>query len=69
MSNSALESIASIINQRKEDKIFPYCAMLSDVRRLSGLADAEFRKEVKSLVKEGKIEIRETINTYSFYLK
>lgn len=63
-----LESITSIIEDRKASKIYPYCAMLSDVRKLCGLSDTEFREEVKRLKRAGKIEIKQTINSYSFYL-
>lgn len=52
------ETITTIINQRKQDKIHPYCAMLSDVKKLCGLPDAEFREEVKALKRAGKIEIK-----------
>lgn len=65
---TVLETITSIINQRKQDKIYPHCAMLNDVKELSGLSDAEFREEVKRLKRAGKIEIKQTINSYSFYL-
>lgn len=66
---TVLEAITSEITRRKEERIYPYCAMLDDVKKLSGLSDAEFREEVKALKRAGKIEIKQTINSYSFYLK
>jgi len=65
---TVLESITQIIEDRKANRIYPYCAMLSDVRELCGLSDAEFREEVKCLKRAVKIEIKQTINSYSFYL-
>lgn len=64
-----LETITSIINQRKQDKIYPPCAMLNDVTRLCSLPDKEFREEVKRLKRAGNIVERQTINSVSYYLE
>lgn len=64
-----LEAITKIIDDKKERRTYPFCALISDVRPLCNLSDAEFREEVKQLKRAGKIEIKQTINSYSFYLK
>lgn len=64
-----LETITSIIEKRKEERRVPYCAMLSDVIDQSGMSIDEIREEVRALKKAGKIAIKETINSTSFYLR
>mgnify|MGYP001020440959 CR=1 FL=1 len=64
-----LEIITALIEQRKQNNILPECALLSDVRKECKLSDEEFREEIKRLRKGGVIEIKQTINSYSFYLK
>lgn len=66
---TVLEAITQIISDRKSKHIVPECAMISDVKKLSGLNDDEFREECRELKREGKIEIKETINSFSIYLK
>ena len=64
---TALESIKQIIQERKDNKQAPHCAMLSDVESLcTGNA---FRDEIRALIKQRDVVITRTINSFSFYLK
>jgi len=64
-----LEVITRLINKRKEKRKVPHCALIDDVIKLSGMSKEEVMKEVRKLKEEGKIAIRETINSQSFYLR
>ncbi len=66
---TVLEAITQLIDERKEQKRIPHCALLLDVKKLAQLPEEEFRKQVKQLKQEGKIAIKQTINSYSFYLQ
>ena len=64
---TALEAINQIIQEKKNNKQAPHCAMLSDVERLyTGNA---FRDEIRALIKQREVVITRTINSFSFYLK
>lgn len=62
------EIITKIVEQRKKENRIPHCAMIRDVIDLSGLSAHEVKEEAEKLKTEGKIAIKETINSYSFYL-
>lgn len=64
-----LEIITSIIEQRKKDRRVPHCAMTQDVIEISGLSKDEVTEEIQKLKAEGKIAIKETINSTSLYLR
>lgn len=66
---TVLEAITQIISDRRSKHIVPECAMISDVKKLSELDDKEFWEECRKLKREGKIEIKNTINSFSIYLK
>lgn len=66
---TVLEIINNLIKKRKEENRIPYCAMLRDVMALSGLTKEELQEEIDKLKAEGKIAIKETINSQSFYLR
>lgn len=66
---TVLEAITQIISDRRSKHIVPECAMISDVKKLSGLDDKEFREECRKLKREGKIEIKQTINSFAIYLR
>ena len=64
---TAIEAIKQIIQEKKNNKQAPRCAMLSDVERLY-TGDA-FRSEIRALIKQREVVITRTINSFSFYLK
>jgi hypothetical protein len=63
------EAIKTIIDKRKSENRIPHCAMLNEVRSLSELPDEQFKEEMEQLKKDGKIAIRQTINSSSIYLR
>ena len=63
-----LEAITKIINDNKERRTYPFCALISDVRQLCDLSDAEFTKEIERLKTAGNIVEKQTINSVSYYL-
>lgn len=64
---TAIEAIKQIIEEKKNNKQAPHCAMLSDVESLyTGNA---FRDEIRALIKQREVVITRTINSFSFYLK
>lgn len=63
-----LEAITRIINDKKERRTYQFCALISDLRQLCNLSDAEFTKEIEQLKTAGIIVERQTINSVSFYL-
>ncbi len=64
---TAIEAIKQIIQEKKNNKQAPHCAMLSDVESLyTGNA---FRDEIRALIKQREVVITRTINSFSFYLK
>ena len=63
-----LEAITKIINDNKERRTYPFCALISDVRQLCDLSDAEFTKEIERLKTAGIIVERQTVNSVSYYL-
>ena len=64
---TAKEAIKEIIEEKKNNKQAPHCAMLSDVQRVyTGNA---FRDEIRALIKQREVVITRTINSFSFYLK
>ena len=64
---TAKEAIKQIIEEKKNNKQAPHCAMLKDVERL--YTGDEFRSEVRALIDKGEVVITRTINSFSFYLK
>ena len=64
---TAIEAIKQIIQEKKNNKQAPHCAMLKDVERL--YTGDEFRSEVRALIDKGEVVITRTINSFSFYLK
>ena len=64
---TAIEAIKQIIEEKKNNKQAPHCAMLKDVERL--YTGDEFRSEVRALIDKGEVVITRTINSFSFYLK
>ena len=66
---TVLEAITKIIDQRKKDRRVPHCAMRREVADMVGLTENEVWKQALKLKKEGKIAIKDTINSKSFYLK
>ena len=64
---TAIEAIKQIIQEKKNNKQAPHCAMLKDVERLYK-GDA-FRSEIRALIDKGEVVITRTINSFSFYLK
>jgi hypothetical protein len=63
-----LEAITKIIEERKERRTYPFCALISDVWPLCNLSDAEFTKEIERLKTSGIIVERQTVNSVSYYL-
>lgn len=64
---TVIEAIKQIIQEKKNNKQAPRCAMLKDVERLyTGNA---FRSEIRALINKGEVVIARTINSFSFYLK
>lgn len=63
------EAITKIINDKKERRTYPFCALISDVRKLCNLSDAEFTKEIERLKTAGIIVERQMINSVSYYLE
>lgn len=64
-----LEAITKIIDDKKERRTYPFCALISDVRGLCDLSDAEFTKEIERLKTAGIIVERQTVNSVSYYLE
>lgn len=64
-----IEAITKIINDNKERRTYPFCALISDVRQLCNLSYAEFTKEIERLKTAGIIVERQTINSVSYYLE
>lgn len=64
---TAIEAIKQIIEEKKNNKQAPHCAMLKDVKRL--YTGDEFRSEIRALINKGEVVITRTINSFSFYLK
>ena len=64
---TAKEAINQIIQEKKNNKQAPHCAMLSDVESL--YTGNEFRSEIRALINKGEVVINQTINSFSFYLK
>ena len=64
---TAIEAIKQIIEEKKNNKQAPHCAVLMDVARL--YAGEGSRSEVRALIDEGEVVITRTINSFSFYLK
>lgn len=65
---NVIDAIRQEIEERKAQGIAPCCAPLINTRRRTELEDAEFRRQVKWLKDAGIITIRETINSFAFYL-
>lgn len=63
-----LEAITKIINDKKERRTYPFCALISDVRGLCDLSGSEFTKEIERLKTAGIIVEKQTINSVSYYL-
>jgi hypothetical protein len=65
---TVLEIITNLVNKRKAERKFPHCAMIIDAIAASGLSKEAFLKETEKLKSEGKIAIKDTINSTSYYL-
>lgn len=65
---NVIDAIRQEIEERKAQRVAPYCAPLIDTRRRTELEEKEFRRQVKWLKDGGIITIRETINSFAFYL-
>lgn len=65
---TALEAITIIIKEKEKNRQIPHCAMLEDVIRMCELPAPDLRDELKKLKKEGKIALKQTINSWSIYL-
>lgn len=63
---TALQAITQIIETRKKNKTTPYCAMLADVQKLS--TEKDFRGAIRELINQREVVIKQTINSFSFYL-
>ena len=63
------EAITKIIEDKKERRTYPFCALISDVRGLCDLSGAEFTKEIERLKTAGNIVEKQTINSVSYYLE
>ena len=64
---TAKQAITHIIESRKRNKQTPYCAMLTEVERLS--TEKDFRAARRELINKREVVIKRTINSFSFYLK
>lgn len=63
------EAIQKITTEKKSKNIYPSNALILDVKRLSGLYGKEFSKEIRKLIKDGKVGYIEIVNSFSYYLK
>jgi len=63
------EAVTALIDKKKDEKRMPHCAMLEDVKDIVQLPDEQFREEMKQLKRDGKIAIRQTVNSFSIYLR
>ena len=63
-----IEAITKMIDDKKERRTYPFCALISDVRGLCNLSGAEFTKEIERLKTAGIIVERQTVNSVSYYL-
>lgn len=64
---TAKQAITHIIEDRKKNKQVPYCAILTDVEKLS--TEKDFRGAIRELINKREVVITRTINSFSFYLK
>lgn len=65
---TVLEAITQIIEMRKSERRVPHSAMIRDVSDMVGLTEGEVWEQALELKREGKITIKDTINSKSFYL-
>jgi len=63
------EAVTALIDKKKDENRMPHCAMLEDVKDIVQLPDEQFREEMKQLKRDGKIAIRQTVNSFSIYLR
>lgn len=61
-------AIEQLIAEKKEQRRIPHCAEFRAVKDLVQLSDAELNAETQRLKSEGRIAIRETINSSSYYI-
>lgn len=62
-----LETITSIIEQRKRDRIVPECALIDEVRKRCGYPE-NFDEVISRLENDGLIELKRTLNSKAIYL-
>lgn len=64
---TAKQAITHIIESRKRNKQAPYCAMLTEVEKLS--TEKDFRGAIRELINKREVVVKRTINSFSLYLK